>query len=77
MLESTKHKSYSLETATDECLELSEEALNTLKVPGQPAHKIPRDLFAMNPITKEEVTGPVYSCLCYNCKQSQRTNNTR
>ena len=40
MLESTKHTSYSLDTATDECLELSEEALNTLKVPGQPAHKI-------------------------------------
>ena len=37
MLESTKHTSYSLETATDECLELSEEALNTLKVPDQAA----------------------------------------
>ena len=43
MLESTKHTSYSLDTATDECLELSEEALNTLKVPGQPAHKIRRE----------------------------------
>ena len=42
MLESTKHTSYSLDTTTDECLELSEEALNTLKVPGQPAHKIRR-----------------------------------
>ena len=38
MLESTKHTNYSLETATDECLKLSEEALNTLKVPGQAAH---------------------------------------
>ena len=37
MLESTKHTSYSLDTTTDECLELSEEALNTLKVPGQAA----------------------------------------
>ena len=37
MLDSTKHTSYSLETATDECLELSEEASNTLKVPGQAA----------------------------------------
>ena len=43
MLESTKHHtSYSLDTTTDECLELSEEALNTLKVPGQLAHKIRR-----------------------------------
>ena len=39
MLESTKHTCYSLDTAADECLELSEEALNTLKVPGQPAQK--------------------------------------
>ena len=37
MLESTKHTSYSLDTAIDECLELSEEALNTLKVPDQAA----------------------------------------
>ena len=41
MLESTKHTSYSLDTATDECLELSEEALNTLKLPDQSAHNIP------------------------------------
>ena len=40
MLESTKHTSYGLDTATDECLELSKKALNTLKVPGQSAHKI-------------------------------------
>ena len=40
MLESTKHTSYSLDTAIDECLELSEEALTTFKVPSQPAHKI-------------------------------------
>ena len=58
MLESTKHTSYSLDTATAECLELFEEALNTLKVPGQPAHKIRCKLFAMNPITKEEVILP-------------------
>ena len=43
MLESTKHTSYSFDTATDKCLELSEEALNTLKVPGQSAHKIRRE----------------------------------
>ena len=42
MVESTKHTSYILDTTTDECLELSEEALNTLKVPGQAAHKIRR-----------------------------------
>ena len=86
MLETTEYTSYSSDTSTDECLELSEEVLNTFEVPGLPTHnlrikeKMPimlmRNLskkklcngmrqivqkltgsllYAMNPITKEEI----------------------
>ena len=90
MMEATKYRSYSSDTSTDECLELSEEVLNTFEVPGLPSHelrikeKMPimlmRNLskkrklcngtrlivqkltgsllYAMNPITKEEVILP-------------------
>jgi len=39
-LETTKYISYSSHTSTDECLELSEEVLNTFKVPGLPTHEL-------------------------------------
>ena len=90
MMKATEYRSYSSDTSTDECLELSEEVLNTFEVPGLPSHelrikeKMPimlmRNLskkrklcngtrlivqkltgsllYAMNPITKEEVILP-------------------
>ena len=90
MMEATEYRSYSSDTSTDECLELSQEVLNTFEVPGLPTHelcikeKMPimlmRNLskkrklcngtslivqkltgsllYAMNPITKEEVILP-------------------
>ena len=90
MLEATEYTSYSSDTSTDECLELSEEVLNTFEVPGLPSHKLRIKekmpimlmrnlskkrklcngtrlivqkltgslLYAMNPITKEEVILP-------------------
>ena len=36
MLETTEYTSYSSDTSTDECLELSQEVLNTFEVPGLP-----------------------------------------
>ena len=90
MLETTKYTSYSSDTSTNECLELSEEVLNTFEVPGLPTHELRIKekmqimlmrnlskkrklcngtrlivqkltgslLYAMNPITKEEVIFP-------------------
>ena len=40
MLESLEYTSYSSDTATDECLEMSEEVLNTFEVPGLPSHEL-------------------------------------
>ena len=40
MLETTEYTSYSSDTSTDECLELSEEVLNTFEVPGLPSHEL-------------------------------------
>ena len=40
MMEATKYRSYSSDTSTDECLELSEEVLNTFTVPGLPKHEL-------------------------------------
>ena len=90
MMEATEHTSCSSDTSTDECLELSEEVLNTFEVPGLPTHELRIKekmsimlmgnlskkrklcngkrlivqkltgslLYAMNPITKEEVIFP-------------------
>ena len=40
MMEATEYRSYSSDTSTDECLELSQEVLNTFEVPGLPTHKL-------------------------------------
>ena len=40
MLKTTEYTSYSSDTSTDECLELSEEVLNTFEVPGLPTHEL-------------------------------------
>ena len=40
MLEITKYRSYSFDTSTDKCLELSEEVLNTFEVSGLPTHEL-------------------------------------
>ena len=40
MMETNEYSSYSSDTSTDECLELSEEVLNTFKVPGLPTHEL-------------------------------------
>ena len=40
MMEATKYRSYSSDTSTDECLELSQEVLNNFEVPGLPTHKL-------------------------------------
>ena len=36
LLESLEYTTYSSDTATDECLEMSEEDLNSFEVPGLP-----------------------------------------
>ena len=40
MMEATEYRRYSSDTSTDECLELSEEVLNTFTVPGLPTHEL-------------------------------------
>ena len=40
MMEATEFRSYSSDNSMDDCLELSEEVLNTFEVPGLPAHKL-------------------------------------
>ena len=40
MMEATEYRSYSSDTSTDECLELSQEVLNTFEVPGLPTHEL-------------------------------------
>ena len=39
-MDATECRSYSPDTSTDECLELSEEVLNTFEVPGLPTHEL-------------------------------------
>ena len=40
MLETIQYTSYGSDTSTNECLELSEEILNTFEVPGLPTHEL-------------------------------------
>ena len=40
LLESLEYTIYSSDTATDECLEISEEVLNSFEVPGLPSHEL-------------------------------------
>ena len=39
IMKATKYRSYSSDTSTNKCLELSEEVLNTFEVPGLLKHE--------------------------------------